>query len=773
MVEIYIDQHRCEVEAGYKIDEKIFTFDADAFRDLDTARTGRSATVSLPLTPRNERIMGFASDPATATTFNSTLHRGRIAVDGVTLLEGVATLYAIEAEQGVGRYRVRISDGAGDWIETISSRTLAQAPIEYSATLDYQTIEQSWYGEKSVRFLPVRHDDYREPYSSQSLYAPQRVMSSSDYHPFISVRDMLLAIFRSAGYEVESRFLQSDLARKLYFSGRYSSAGGSATRLNNSSGFKAGRTSESTATADVMGRVWMSPLVLTSSVGNFVQTAQGGEFYNNRSVLQISDEGVEYRPQAEANIGFEIFLKYTTDYRMISSKRLQGFDALYVDTGCDLQIPLSNPYKDRRETATAGVQYKCIVFDHQAGTTLRLIYRRASAETAIATITTAETLITMPAVSGGSCLLLDSSGQEYKGDWALYDGYVQRTGTTEVEVTLQTPAELLSPSKRKSFTKMYLHGAAQGQRVTLSSLCTLRPLFSPSPAMGSALSWESILAHDASQREFVEAIQQMFNLRIATCEQQKRVYIEPYDDFYDGTIRDMSIYAQGKSPMRACDLALAVRHNRTLCYRAEGDGAVMRHNARNEEHFGEWNTSMPSYATTMGRERRANTLFCPTISSKGIHASAPSAYIMQVGDRDADNEAEISMRVVRYEGMRALPAGERWGAPSFGEEYPYAAFHSPGEFTLCFEDRDQEQGLHRYYDREYAAQARRRSLALSLNLPAHLLASLTEVQTGGGARNTYRLRVAGQRASYYLQKIEGYDVASGTAQCLFVRRAED
>ena len=144
-----------------------------------------------------------------------------------------------------------------------------------------------------------------------------------------------------------------------------------------------------------------------------------------------------------------------------------------------------------------------------------------------------------------------------------------------------------------------------------------------------------------------------------------------------------------------------------------------------------------------------------------------------MGDRDADLVGDVSMRVVRYEGMRPLPEGEQWGAPSFGGEYPFAAFHAPEEFTLCFEDRDGAQGLHRYYERELKEQALRRSLSLSLNLPAHMLPALTQVHSEGGARDIYRLNIAGQRALYYLRKVEGYDLATQSARCEFVRSAED
>ncbi len=773
MVEIFIDDKRCDVEAGYQPDGDLFTFDAEAFSSLDKARTGRSTTLRLPLSPTNDNIMCFAADPTVGAPFNSSLHRGRVVVNGVELLAGVATLQAIANEDSMGYYIVSIRDGAGDWIDTIASRSLLDVELNFAETLDYEFIEQSWHGDQTVRYLPVRYDDYREPYDNESLYAPQRVMTVGDYHPFISVEKMLRAIFDGVGYSVESRFMKSKEFCKLHFSGCYPKAGASLTRLDNSSGFKAGRLSDATTTADVMGRIWMSPLMLTSSVGNFVQTTEGSDLYNNRHVLQISSEGVEYHPSVEVNVSWEIFLKYTTDYRIVSSQRLQGFDALYVDTGCDLDIPLVNPYKDRRASVAAGVQYKCFVFDLVGGSTYKLVYRRASGDTLLQTITAAESSFTMPSISGGECLLLDANGNKYAGDWAIYDGYVERTGQTDVEITLLTPPERLTPSKGKSFTKMYMHGASQGQRMTLSSQCTLRPVFTSSPALGSAITSASILNHDVTQLEFVEAIQQMFNLRIATCEESKTICIEPYDDFYDGSLRDVSIFADRKSPMCASDLACEHRKALSLCYRAEGDGAVLRHNTKTGEVFGQWSATLPSYAAKMGRERRANALFCPTISTAGIHASAPSALIMQVGDRDADTMEEVSMRVVRYEGMRALPTGERWGAPSFGEEYPFAAFHAPKEFTLCFEDRDGVQGLHRYYDREWQELSLRRRLSLSLTLPSHALPSLADATQGGGARDIYRLSIAGQRASYYLHRITGYDAATRRAQCEMIRTAED
>ena len=99
MVEIMIDNQRCDLGTEFRLGDECFTFDAEAFHDLDAARKGRHITLRLPLSPQNDHIMGFAADPATAIAFNSSLHTGRIVVDGVDLLAGQATLQAIEGQQ--------------------------------------------------------------------------------------------------------------------------------------------------------------------------------------------------------------------------------------------------------------------------------------------------------------------------------------------------------------------------------------------------------------------------------------------------------------------------------------------------------------------------------------------------------------------------------------------------------------------------------------------------------------------------------------------------
>ena len=163
----------------------------------------------------------------------------------------------------------------------------------------------------------------------------------------------------------------------------------------------------------------------------------------------------------------------------------------------------------------------------------------------------------------------------------------------------------------------------------------------------------------------------------------------------------------------------------------------------------------------------------PTLSC-APYASAPSAQVMQVGDRDADQVATVEARIVRYKGLRDLPDGESWGFPTYGQDYPFAAFHSPGEFTLCFEDRDGVEGLHRHYDEQLAELSLRRRVRLTMRLMPDELRSLADWDgAGANLRSVFVLNISGQRAKYRLEAVENYDAATGRAVCCFVRQMKD
>ena len=597
-----------------------------------------------------------------------------------------------------------------------------------------------------------------------------------------------------------SQFVEGDLFQKLHISGRYEQAGKSSDRLDTIAGFCAGRTAEATTTADSLGRAYMSQGVLNSSLGSFVDTVNSSvatDLYDNSRALDVDALRLNYKSPIGATVRFELLINYTTDYVIASRQRLKCFDSIYLGPNCDMTFKVANPLKDRRNQMQPNTTYHCIAFDHSSNNTYRLMVTTTQGEVVAKEFSSRSAKVTMPAGLSSSMCRLDVKDPygnfgEYQGDWAMYDGFVEETGTTDVTMRVSTTPEQVGPSVTRYFDMMYLYGAEQGQSITLKSDCRLRTIFSPTPSLGSALTLPDIMHYDCTQEKFVDALQQLFNLRI--CVQGSKVHIEPKSDFYSGQEFDLSDRIVLSEEIRAEELAAEHRTELQLGYRAESNGVVDRFNNATGQKLGRWSIDCHSSLAEQGIERNNNPLFCPTLSATGILASAPSAALLQVGDRDSEEQGDNVMRIVRYEGTQSLRGSERWVFPTFGSTYPLAAFHYPagqtendgaaiaGEtvaagpaepFTLCFESRDGAEGLKTYYEEELSTLARRRRMRVGLRVSPEELQQLTDYEAAEPSRRSLFRLGLGQKALYRLYGIEGYDASTGVAHCVMERAERD
>lgn len=260
-----------------------------------------------------------------------------------------------------------------------------------------------------------------------------------------------------------------------------------------------------------------------------------------------------------------------------------------------------------------------------------------------------------------------------------------------------------------------------------------------------------------------------------------RTRLRGFDTVYLGPGSEMAFTLANRYE----DHRAAPEANRT--YRAlvfdhrEGDGAVSRFDAGAEEPLGAWSVRCPSQAALTGEKVLRNPLFCPSLNAAGHYPNAPSARLLQVGDRDdtEDDGTNFTPRIVRYAGMHPLPEGERWGYPSGEAAYPLAAFHFAGDaaaagFTLCFEDRDGVRGLHRFYDRQTTREARRERIALSLRLAPDEFAALLAPGTGApDIRSVFRIDTGTGVVRALLDTVEEYDPEAASVRCTFTRLTED
>lgn len=781
MIRLRIDGQECDLYEDFTLPEKVVQLDVERLGELNAIRQGHSIEVEIPSTIKNDELMGYPTDTKSAEHFNESYHEAEIEVDGSILLRGVAHLIKSSAGRaGALAYRLRVHQGGVNWVESMARKSLSEADLEYNETFNGELIQRSWSEDVAVRFLPLHYDSYTPEQEVATLNTMLRITTLDDYHPFISVSKLTKAIFAQAGYEVESDFMQSKEFQRLLISGKYASRNSfSESRLASFTGFEAGRDTEVSTTASDRGVAWLSQAVLTNSTGNFVNTTQGEGLYNSNGVFSISEErGLWYHPKSTQMVGFEYELRYKTGYKVSSPTRLTGFDSIYLGENADFQFELPNPFKDCRESLRGQGRYVCRIFGETYGRSMRLVATLGSTQRLLADIYEHKSFFTVPEdMAGCSCELqiyeTTDTYVPYQGEWAIYESYVEEEGEVEVAIRLRTPAEEITPTRGKAFNGIYLYGAQPEQKLTLLAGCRLRAVFSPVPAMGTALSWSDLAPKDVTQLEFIESLGQMFNLRFITSESERKVRIEPLSSLRHDEVVDWRERVILSEEISFSEAAEGVARERTLGYRTEVDGAVERFNAEQTSRLGEWKYVMKNYLSTPSHKQILNPLFSPTLTAQ-TKSDTPSAQIMQVGNRDAESQS-VTTRVVSYRGMKPLPTTQRWGYPSFGQEYPYATFLDSEEgISLCFEDRDGVVGLHRYYDQEWQEQDHSHEITISIKLLPHELEELCDAESAKTTLGSqYLLNISGEETLYRLQVIESYDKERAVARCRFRRALND
>ena len=180
-MELTIDSKPCDL-AGEPI--AVGGYAAAELADVEAAREGRSQELTLPATPRNEALLGFARDPHTAGRFNASLHRAVLSAEGAKLLAGTVRLLEASGEG----YRIEIREGGARWAKNAARRMLGALGIDYHARLLPSTVSDSWTDDSPVKFFPIRRDEYPQQNSPSDLLPAERILSVDDYHPFLHVR---------------------------------------------------------------------------------------------------------------------------------------------------------------------------------------------------------------------------------------------------------------------------------------------------------------------------------------------------------------------------------------------------------------------------------------------------------------------------------------------------------------------------------------------------------------------------------------------------------
>lgn len=774
MITLLIDGVECPVIEN---DIHLPLFRASKLRSVAAWREGASVELKVMATAEMSRLFGYAEELYRDGDFNSTYHSGELYVDGVLVFTGVVSLEAVERKHPA-LYRIILRSGGDGWADDAALTPLNATKLEANLQMTLSSILKSWSDDGAVRMLPMCRDSYPES-DATGLFVPQRTLLPHDYHPFLSVKAIVESVVKSSGYTLCSDFFDSPLASRLMLSGAY--RGVECAEAYATMGFKAVRTFSKTAPASSIGRVEAWGPSGPSYVGYVVDTVDPtavdeegrtcSEAYSTGGCFRFDNGWPMFYPKREIRTAFDLHLRYTTDYRIVSSTRLKGFDRLYLGNDCRVNIDLVNRFVDKRHSVSGGILYRLFIFDYDAESSYQLV--------GVGAVSNAVSTVEFPTDFAGSTkLYVKPKGSTiyipYNGDWALYEGYVEAEGRRTVEVTVRTPYEVVSPTAPKLFNEVFFSGAEPGQQLTLHAGCSITPVFGGAAGYGESVAFKDVANHPISQAELLEAVAHMFNLRIYSHRPSKRLYIEPYDDFYSGEEvdwRDYQIDDEVLIEECATDSFMTTK----LGYQPS-DGATSRITAECEGEFGVWSQTQVNYAAKQSVDNRANPLFSATASMAGVVGAAPSAKVMVAGDREIiEADDYVSPRIALYYGIVPLPSDEQWPAPTECEGYPLVAFHSPEQGqTLCFEDRDGCQGLHSYYDNELGEQRSRQYVTITLRLsPARYAALLDPDAESGNIRSRFRLCVGGNSSLFRLDEMVSYDPVGGIARCRFGRLLND
>lgn len=789
---LYVDDRLCDLAADMPVP---IGFDASAMSDAAAGRNGRTLTVKLPSSPANDTVFGRSLDPYAVERFNAEHHAARIEAGTAVLFSGTAYLLSVSfgSPSRAATYEVRITGGSAQWTERAARTMIGDSGIKFSMRLTPKEIAATWQDDdRAVRFLPVCRNTRFEGVSP-SLLPVDRVMMTDDYHPFISVSALVRSIFDDTGYRLCSDFFDGGFAKSLYASGSYASV--DTSRQRERLDFFARRRAKVSADADFFGRVFASPSVVKHSVGNIVDTADplaidenGSEMsdtFSTSGCFFVDDDGYAcFSPSVTANVGFLLHLEYETSFRIMSRRRLKGFDRITLIGGTTAEFTLANSYADYRPSPVAGNRYRAIVFDHEDGRTYSL--RRRTTE--IATFSARSVLATIPVTAAtGECTMFFRDSESaawipYDGDWALYAGYVEENGTLAVQTDIRIPPQEIAARSKLLLDKIIFGGAEEGMTLTLGRECSLRPYFSECAGYGSTLTFADIAARRVSRLDFLAAVCHLFNLAVYTDNRTKTVRIEPMERFYDDSaVFDWSGRIDFSQPLVLSDAGIDAPQYRVFGY-LEGDPATAEFDVSSDSPLGVWKTENPLYGTKPTTRQMRNPLFTTTVNADSAVATAPSASVMRIGDSNDDDpqqSASSMLRIVRYLGMHPLPAHETWGYPHDDAGYPLAAFIFGGDdrcagFTLGFEDRDGLDGLHRYYDDMLNRERMRQYLTVSLRLaPEDIERLFAPDGCSPWLGSTFLFTVNGESSRYRLWSIDAYDPSKPSTECRFIRLTED
>lgn len=797
---LFIDNKEADIDAKTEV---IITISDSEFKINTISDEVVEVPIILPMTPRNAKIFGYAYDPNEEKLFNNEIHSMILKKEEAIIFAG--TIILVESVQ---RSHPQIAQGyfkcklrrTQSWINVVKQKMFNEIPIQYEEVMSSATIKKSWAKNQVVKFLPVRRDRFHSNRTTNTFVKYEQIIPAHAYHPFLHIKSLVESMVGQAGYELNSEFMNEELFNSMHISGNYILRSDTTASMKKSVEFCAGRLTTKEAVADEYGEVYANPLYPQNSFGAIVETADPNEevlgekalgVFNTNGTFKMQGNVPSFVPGAEVNVAFEYNLSFNSEYEIKDKEFLTGFDTIIMNDGLKFHYKIPNSFTDHRKSFINGQKYWIKLFGREAevfsyvfikylknkdadlnnltpeDVALQFVITIHGTQTAPIRFETTEKLLEV--------VVLSQNGVPYPDDWAMYSERYSNRGDIDVGLIFRTNFERLTASEEKLLYDIRFAGAKPGMKFTIGRKTTVRPILLPHPGLGSKINFPDVAAHQIRQFKLLEAIAHLYNFRFYTDFVNKIVYAEPRDMIYKNDSVDWSSKVDTQKPIIVAEMGAKLPLKRVKLFK-DGDGVVAKHNINNRSVYGSWEKTFTKYFSSTIVENDVNPLFTATLNVTNEIVSAPSASIINAGDRARhsallDEELNFVPKIVAYVGLVPLRENEKWGYPSYGTEYPYVTFFDKQrDISLRFDD-DYTQGLHKYFDKEDMIEELSREITLNIWLtPQDVEAFVDTYRVAPNFRSLFIIKIGDEKHRLRMKEIKNYNPNSGdSTQCVFFK----
>ena len=471
-------------------------------KNLESRFGDFSKSFDIPATKNNNRIFKHIYNSQVVNESNIYAKKEcRILVDSLEFFKGQIQIQGSMQDKNPKSYSCTIYGGNFTWVNDIKEKRLCD--LEFSSvgtkTFDFTEIQNSWsktQANSEVIYPLVSYGDFFPTSTDGGVNAIDDTDVSVDWRGWFWVYNLLKEIFKNIGYKIDSTFIETANFKKLITHFGWGREKTAAENLNNVYLLNTERQGSTPSTIQFIGCVDVANLGTTG-------TLVGDDSLNNPIIYpnEISDSSGSHN----ASTGVWT-CQQTGMYRL---NALANY-ALVLSKAPNIGQTMKITWK--------------FVHKNSSGTVLN---------------TFKNVILNETNVFGN--IAYSFEGNLINSDNSNANGYFQVTATDTIQSFLDIESTNHGPPPSSpSYDPFWRYGILfydYKNLVVAGATVYSTPFFkleldTSNIGVGQTFTMQDALPCDVKQIDFVKSIAHMFNLQFYTDVQSKKVYIEPYNDFY-------------------------------------------------------------------------------------------------------------------------------------------------------------------------------------------------------------------------------------------------